>query len=258
MINSATEFYFQPYLIESKKQTLFDINLSSLLAQTTQYKIVLLRGFPALTRDELLNYCASQAKLLHWDFGPVMEMRPSPDAKNYLFTHGDVPLHWDGAFHQEPRFLFFHCLQAPAENTGGETLFVNTEKVWQQATTEQQRQWLDYELSFSTEKLAHYGGQIKRKLIAKHPDTGQTLMRFAEPVGEDYLNPVTVNIVNKSDSESKAIIKEISRLMHDSHACYQHQWQTGDYLIADNFSLLHGRNAFSQITPRHLRRIQIL
>jgi alpha-ketoglutarate-dependent taurine dioxygenase len=257
MINSL-KLPFQPFFVKNNKQSLSKISLTSLLAQTTQDKIIVLRGFPTLTRDELLNYCASQTKLLHWDFGPVMEMQPRQDTKNYLFTHGDVPLHWDGAFHQEPRFLFFHCLQAPAQNTGGETLFVNTESVWKHAATKQKKQWLDYELSFSTEKLAHYGGNIKRKLIVKHPNTSQIIMRFAEPVGEDYLNPVEVNVINKTKEESEVIIQGISRLIRAPQFCYQHQWQTGDYLIADNFSLLHGRNAFSQVTPRHLRRIQIL
>ncbi|MGQ3887893.1 TauD/TfdA family dioxygenase [Legionella sp. CNM-1927-20] len=259
MSTVPVEFSFQPYLIEHKNQnSLVNFNLQDLLSQARRHKVVLLRGFTALTRDELLNYCSSQAALLHWDFGPVMEMRPNIDAKNYLFTHGDVPLHWDGAFYQEPRFLFFHCLQAPEQNTGGETLFVNTEAVWNEALEQQKQEWLTYELTFSTEKLAHYGGHIKRKFITKHPDTAKTIMRFAEPVGEDYLNPVKVNIINKLEEESLKILKTISLLMRQPRYCYQHQWQTGDYLIADNFSLLHGRNAFNQVTPRHLRRIQIL
>ncbi|STX50383.1 pyoverdine biosynthesis protein PvcB [Legionella busanensis] len=259
MITLPIEIPFHPYLIENRNQkSLADFNLNNLLEETRRHKIILLRGFEALTRDELLNYCSSQAKLLHWDFGPVMEMQPDVNAKNYLFTHSDVPLHWDGAFYQEPHFLFFHCLEAPKQNTGGETLFVNTETVWNDASDEQKQAWLNYELTFSTEKLAHYGGHIKRKLIAKHPDTAKTIMRFAEPVGEDYLNPVEVNVINKSKNESLSILQSISHLMRNPQYCYQHQWQTGDYLIADNFSLLHGRNAFSEVTPRHLRRIQIL
>ncbi|WP_419420125.1 TauD/TfdA family dioxygenase [Legionella sp. D16C41] len=250
---------FHSYIFTKEQvNCLADINLTEILKKVRRHKIVLFRGLPTLTREQLLTYCSSQAKLLHWDFGPVMEMRPDLKAKNYLFTHGDVPLHWDGAFYQEPRFLFFHCLQAPKQHTGGETLFVNTEAVWQDATEQQRQQWLTYELTFATEKLAHYGGHIKRNLIARHPDTQQTIIRFAEPVGEDYLNPVEVSVINKSHAESEAIIKNISQLMRNPRYCYQHQWQTGDYLLADNFSLLHGRNAFSEITPRHLRRIQIL
>lgn len=250
---------FHPYLIENQaEQCLTQLNLDFLLKKTTEHKLTLLRGFPALAGDKLMHYCASQATLLHWEFGPVMEMKPSADAKNYLFTHGDVPLHWDGAFYQEPRFLVFHCLQAPLNNTGGETLFVNTEQFWQEAEAGQKSQWADYELSYSTAKLAHYGGQIKQKLVAKHPDTDRIILRFAEPVGEDYLNPVDVCILGKTQSQSNVILNALSQAIRKSRYCYQHTWQTGDYLIADNFSLLHGRNAFSRVTPRHLRRIQII
>jgi alpha-ketoglutarate-dependent taurine dioxygenase len=224
----------------------------------TQYKIVLLRGFTPLERNDLLHYCQNQAQLLSWDFGPVMEMKVDEAPKNYLFTEGDVPLHWDGAFHQEPRFLFFNCLQAPIPGSGGETVFANTERVWQAASKEQKNEWRHLSLSFHTEKLAHYGGSITRNLVNKHPDTQQIILRFAEPVDEDYLNPVEVKIMGKNDHESKVILSSLSEYMRMPQHMYQHQWQQGDFLLADNFSLLHGRNSFHQHSPRHLRRIQIL
>lgn len=259
MISSIREQPFQPYLLASTAhQQLTELSLVALLNQVTQHKIVLLRGFDSISRDELLHYCQSQAQLLAWHFGPVMEMKVDATPKNYLFTEGDVPLHWDGAFHQEPRFLLFHCIQAPLAKNGGETLFVNTEKVWQAASKSQQREWQGYSLSYRTEKLAHYGGSFTRPLVNTHPDTLATLLRFAEPVGEDYLNPVQVQVEDKSPATSRAILSNLSQAMRSPTALYAHQWQTGDFLVADNFSLLHGRNAFSQHSPRHLRRIQIL
>ncbi len=250
---------FKPYLLESSlRQDLTDENFKQILTLVRRHHLVIFRGFPALSRDDLLQFCKKNAGLVSWEFGEVMEMKVSKHAENYLFTEGDVPLHWDGAFHQEPRFLLFHCIDAPKPNTGGETLFVNTNMVWKSATASQRAFWSDLQLQFSTEKKAHYGGQITAKLVQKHPDTRQTILRFAEPVGEDYLNPVDVQVVGKHALESKTILTEMSQNMRQPHCCYVHQWQQGDYLIADNFSLLHGRNAFTKHTPRHLRRIQIL
>ena len=45
--------------------------------------------------------------LLEWDFGPIMEMKFSASAKNYLFSEEEVPFHWDGAFLKEPKYLIF-------------------------------------------------------------------------------------------------------------------------------------------------------
>lgn len=258
-MNDVNANNFLPLVIENKEnRCLSELPLDNLLASATQNKLIVLRGFMPLCRETLLNWCQSQARLLSWDFGPVMEMRVDKETKNYLFTDGDVPLHWDGAFYQEPRFLFFHCLQAPAPDTGGETLFVDTERVWACASDEDKREWAACELSFSTEKLAHYGGHISLPLVNQHPGTSKTVLRFAEPVGDDYLNPVTVSVMGKTAAESTALLAGISKKMRLNQHCYQHVWQGGDYLIADNFSLLHGRNAFCKSTARHLRRIQIL
>jgi alpha-ketoglutarate-dependent taurine dioxygenase len=251
---------FKPYFVHSQSQgrSLSKFKLSTLLDLVTEHKLLILKGFKAMEREELLSYCQEQASLLSWEFGPVMEMKVDKNTKNYLFTEGDVPLHWDGAFHQEPRFLFFQCIEAPLTSMGGETLFVNTESVWKSASQSKQKRWLQHQLQFTTEKLAHYGGSIQRHLVSKHPQTGNTILRFAEPVGEDYLNPVEVKVVDKESKESEAILTDISQCMRKPTATHFHQWEQGDYLIADNFSLLHGRNAFKQETPRHLRRIQIL
>jgi len=202
---------FKPHIIHSNKP-LSDFALPNLLQQVMQHKIILLRDTPALTRDELLSYCQQNAQLLSWDFGAVMDMKVDEPAKNYLFTAGDVPLHWDGAFYQEPRFLLFQCIEAPEAGSGGETLFVNTERVWQESSEQQKKQWSDYSFTFQTEKLAHYGGAISRPMINQHPATGEIILRFAEPVGEDYLNPVTVALVNKTARESARIIQQISAL----------------------------------------------
>ncbi|MDP1604321.1 MAG: TauD/TfdA family dioxygenase [Legionella sp.] len=247
---------FTPHVITSSNQSLESV--PELLSQVSTHKLVLLRGFTALEKEQLLAFCQSLGALLSWDFGPVMEMRVNKDTKNYLFTEGDVPLHWDGAFYQEPRFLVFHCIQAPLPDAGGETVFVDTESVWENLDEKTKALWKRYQLTFSTEKLAHYGGNITRNLVNKHPERERTILRFAEPVGEDYLNPVDVSIVNKNHAESEAILTEIREIMRHRQYCYAHTWQTGDYLIADNRSLLHGRNAFNAHSPRHLRRIQIL
>jgi alpha-ketoglutarate-dependent taurine dioxygenase len=40
---------------------------------------------------------------------------------------------------------------------------------------------------------------------------------------------------------------------------YRHTWQNGDFLIADNACLLHGRSRFNTAeVTRHIKRINIM
>lgn len=222
-------------------------------------KLVLFRGFARLKRDALLEFCRSYpaADLLHWENGPVMEMRVEPKARNYLFTREAVPFHWDGAFHKVPSYLVFNCLEAPTGRSGGETLFCNTEQLWEKANKKEKDLWSTLRLTYRTEKLAHYGGVFTVEMVQKHPLLGHPILRFAEPV-ETELNPVCLTVDGLSTKDLSEFVSEMRRRIYDPKICYRHEWRDGDVLIADNHALLHGRNAFEKDCPRHLRRVQIL
>jgi alpha-ketoglutarate-dependent taurine dioxygenase len=50
----------------------------------------------------------------------------------------------------------------------------------------------------------------------------------------------------------------LRKTLYNPHHLYAHAWQTGDVVIADNYTLLHGREAFTSGASRHLRRVHIL
>lgn len=237
------------------RQILEPAQLKALL-QT--HHILLFQGFPALEKEMLVEYAESIDPVLAWDFGKVMEMQVKADAQNYLFTTNSVPFHWDGAFHQVPRYLLFHCIEAPLKHAGGETLFTNTQQIWENTSFLQQQEWQTLHLCYETEKLAHYGGRITQPLVAQHPDTGKTILRFAEPVPSSFKNPVKVSVEGYSPETSEQLIQDIAQTCYDPRYCYTHCWEENDLLLADNYALIHGRHAFKEFSPRHLRRIQIL
>ncbi len=222
-------------------------------------KLVLLRGFDELPREELLAFCTEYpgGGLLHWESGPVMEMKESPDAKNYLFSNERVPFHWDGAFHKEPGYLVFNCIEAPPKGAGGETLFSDTETIWEKASPEERRLWSGIRLTYETGKLAHYGGKITVPMAQRHPRTRHPILRFAEEVTTE-LNPVSLSVDGIPDESKARFLSSMKEIIYSPEYCYRHQWTKGDLLIADNHALLHGRNAFVRDCARHLRRIQIL
>jgi alpha-ketoglutarate-dependent taurine dioxygenase len=204
-----------------------------------------------LAQKESLKVGEIENKLLHWDFGPVMSMKFDPAAKNYLFSSGAVPFHWDGAFFKEPQTLLFYCTESEGE--GGETLFVNTEKVWESLSDAEQKECEGITLNYETSKVAHYGGKITLPLVKKHPLTGKTILRMAEQV-ETELNPVSLKIEGTLDP--KGFYDRMVKKLYE-HS-FHHQWQRGDLLLVDNHTFLHGRRPLLGNKTRSFKRIQIL
>lgn len=216
-----------------------------------------LRGVEDLEDEQLTRLAEGfsdrpSRKLLEWDFGHLMRMRLDPAAPNYLFSAEAVPLHWDGAFHEEPRYLLFFCDESRGE--GGETLFVDTRAILRDASPEVVSTWEGVTLTYTTEKLAHYGGTFSTKVVREHPFTGERVLRFAEAVATDK-NPVTVEV---DGSDDPAFYDSLASWVTAPEYTLEHRWEAGDLLLVDNHAFLHGRRALGANTGRSFRRIQVL
>jgi alpha-ketoglutarate-dependent taurine dioxygenase/4-hydroxybenzoate polyprenyltransferase len=220
------------------------------------HRVVVLRGLAPFRKEELPLAARRLGPLQAWPFGSVNELRPSKKAKNYLYTDRAVPLHWDGAFAgRAPHYLFFHCVSAAPE---GRTVFVDTTRVWKEADEGARDRWRALAFEYETERIAHYGGRFTARVVDRHPATGETVLRFAEPV--DDLNPVRVRGIGLSPLESASMITELRSSLRRPDAVLEHAWRSGDVVIADNHALLHGRRSFRASGPavRHIRRVNVL
>ncbi len=236
-------------------------SIKPLLQDMTRDGWALVRDFPPLDRDQFLAFCREAGKgetdpTLHWGFGPVMDLKVDETAKNYLFTHEAVPFHWDGVFFEVPSVLVFHCLEAPARGAGGQTLFTHAEKLYGAIPETTRHFWRNARVTYTTEKVAHYGGTTTVPLFGVHPHKGTPVVRFAERV-TTAKNPVGMTISGVDAATAQAIELFLTNAMYDDRFCYAHEWKPGDLLLADNHALMHGRRAFTQNSPRHIRRIQL-
>ncbi len=217
-----------------------------------------LSSVEALTDDELVEFSESLSevksgpKLLEWDFGKIMRMKYDSSAANYLFSSEKVPLHWDGPFHVEPRYLIFFC--DTSAGSDGATVFVDTEAILKDLPPETIETYRKITLTYTTEKKAHYGGQFSTKVVAEHPFHNRPVLRFAEVVETD-LNPVELTV---DGSENPHFYQELEELVTSPKYRYEHNWVAGDLLVVDNHSYLHGRNALGDNLGRSFRRIQVL
>ena len=224
-----------------------------------EHKLVVLRGYRLLSRAQFVDFGCSfdpgGSRLLEWPTGPIMDVAIDDKAVNYLFSREKVPFHWDGFFNIEPSYLVFQCVEAP--RGGGATLFVDAAKVWDLADADRRRVWEEVELTYVTEKKAHYGGTATLPLVRRHPVTGRMTLRYAEPAAT-ALNPLTVSSDGLSEKALESLIEDLRARLYDARVCHGHSWRTGDVAVADNQALLHGRTAIEDGAPRHLRRVQIL
>jgi alpha-ketoglutarate-dependent taurine dioxygenase len=218
-------------------------------------RVVVLRGFAPLVGNEFPDFCRRFGELQEWDFGVVNNLRVDPQAENYLYTNRAVPFHWDGAFAgQIPHYIIFHCDAALADG-GGETLFTDTLRLLAAAPVGLLEIWRKVDITYTTEKVVHYGGSFNSQLIDGHPVSGKEILRFAEPVFD--LNPVRLEIHGLSDFAETDFLADLRERLRDRAFCYQHSWSSGDVVIADNYVLLHGRREFAQAGKRQIRRVNV-
>jgi alpha-ketoglutarate-dependent taurine dioxygenase len=233
------------------------LSVPAVRSWVAEHRLLVLRGFADPADDEMLAFCRGLGEVLEWEFGSVNELQVRPDTKNYLYTNREVPFHWDGAFvGRVPHYIFFHCRVAPPPGSGGETTFCDTTRLLRLVTAEERARWEQVRITYSTDKVVHYGGSFTSPLLASHPVSGETVLRFAEPV-ED-LNPVHLAIEGVPAAEQQAFLRRMHEWLNDPAVCCAHPWQKGDVVLADNHALLHGRRAFAQPAARHLRRVNIL
>ncbi|MCA9489497.1 MAG: TauD/TfdA family dioxygenase [Myxococcales bacterium] len=218
-----------------------------------EHRVVVIRGLAALDKRHLPLAARRLGPLQAWSFGAVNVLKVDPDKQNYLFTEGEVPLHWDGAFKGEiPSTLMFRCVEAPPDGAGGATVFVDGARVWEGLDEPTRQRWSRACFRYATERVVHYGGTFDADLVSRHPTTGATTLRFAEPV--EGLNPVTVEALH----EGSPTVAEVASALADPAIRLAHHWRVGDVLLADNHALLHGRDAFVAHAPRELHRVNVL
>ncbi|MEO6951398.1 MAG: TauD/TfdA family dioxygenase [Polyangia bacterium] len=234
-----------------------ELDVAQLVRWLDEHRVVQLRGIQREEAHALATACRRLGPLQPWSFGAVHELKQVERTDNYLYTEHAVPLHWDGAFADAvPHWLVFQCVRAPPDDAGGETVFVDTLRVLARADVAQRERWRRARVRYTTEKKAHYGGSFVSPVIAKHPTLGVDVIRYAEPVHD--LNPVCVEPVDQTPDAAAALRAELSSALAAADATLSLSWQEGDFVIADNHALLHGRRAFAQGAPRHLQRVNVL
>ncbi len=239
-----------------------DLDVAELRDIVRREHLIVLRGFRTfIGSEELSDYCGRWGEISIWPFGKVLELVERNNPEDHIFDNNYVPLHWDGMYRpQVPEFQVFHCVRAPGAGQGGRTTFSNTVLALDRASAERRRLWSQVTGSYQR-KMEFYDSKTLSPIIDTHPLRGFSVIRYNEPPREGFgpfVNPPILEFSGVAGDELVEFHRSLREALYAPENFYAHEWQEGDLVVADNFSLLHGREAFETKTPRHLRRVHVL
>lgn len=239
-----------------------DLNVAHLRDLIRQEHLIVLRGFNTFQNTKsFLKFCEVWGEISIWPFGKVLELIEQDNPEDHIFDHSYIPLHWDGMYRtQIPEFQIFHCVKAPLPWQGGRTTFSNTILALKYASSESKKLW-NKVTGIYQRKMTFYNSKTVSPIINKHPHKDFSVIRYSEPPSLDkghFVNPPELEFNGVSLDELESFHHSLKQALYAQSSFYAHEWQTRDVVIADNFSLLHGREAFVSQSPRHLQRVHIL
>lgn len=238
------------------------LNIERLRQLFWQKQLVVLRGFNTFqSTDDFSNYCEQWGEVSIWPFGRVLELIEQENPKDHIFDNHYVPLHWDGMYRpQVPEYQIFHCVKAPLPGQGGRTTFSNTLLVLKNASSEEKNLWKKVTGRYKRQ-MEFYNSKTLSPVITRHPQRNLSVIRYNEPHSQDqghFINPPELEFKGLGHNELHIFHQSLKDALYAPGNFYAHEWQTGDIVIADNFSLLHGREGFVSKSPRHLQRVHVL
>ena len=237
------------------------LDASALRTLLRRHRLLLLRGFHSPdTAAALADYGERWGPIAVWPFGKVLELVQHESPDDHVFDHSAMPLHWDGMYRpQVPELQILQCLQAPPPSAGGRTLFSHSARALQEAAPAIRRLW-EGATGRYVRRSVHYDSHTEAPLVTLHPTEGHGVIRYCEPDPAEagYLNPSEIGFVGLEGEAAARLHGTLAAALRAPSCLLAHAWQAGDVVIADNHTLLHGREAFTAGAPRHLRRVHVL
>jgi alpha-ketoglutarate-dependent taurine dioxygenase len=243
------------------RDDLRDLSVDLLRELLWREHLLVLRGFRFFDSPENLpDYCERWGEISIWPFGKVLELIERENPEDHIFDNNYVPLHWDGMYRpQVPEFQIFHCVRAPLAGQGGRTTFSNTILALENAPASAKAIW-NKVIGCYQRKMEFYDSKSVSPVITSHPRSGVPVIRYNEPPQSevDFVNPPFLQFSGVEAEVLAEFHRGLRAALYASSNFYAHEWREGDLVIADNYSLLHGREAFVSQAPRHLRRVHVL
>jgi alpha-ketoglutarate-dependent taurine dioxygenase len=238
------------------------LKIPELRALLEREHLIVLRGFKTFeSKDEFADYCGHWGEISIWPFGKVLELIEQENPDDHIFDHNYVPLHWDGMYRpQVPELQIFHCVSSPGVDNGGRTTFSNTALAFERASPKDRNLWAQATGVYQR-KMEFYHSKTEAPVVTEHPVRGYPVIRYCEPPKRgdaSFVNHSDYAFHGVAEGGGDELERSLRRALYSPDNFYAHEWHKGDVVISDNYTLLHGREAFTSGAPRHLRRVHVL
>lgn len=238
-----------------------EIDIDALRRAHSEEPLMVLRGFKTFNNSsEFADYCDTWGEVSIWPFGKVLELKEHNNPEDHIFDSSYIPLHWDGMYRPHvPEYQIFHCMIPPLQKHGGRTIFSNTVTALSDISP-QLRSLLNKTTGIYQRKMAFYESKTLSPIIMKHPQHDYSVIRYNEPHTGDngrLINPPKQHFIGVQKDQLNHLHHHLKKILYSDKHCYAHVWQAQDVVIANNFTLLHGREAFTTQSPRYIQRVHI-
>lgn len=253
-----------------------------------EFGLIVLRGFKKFeTEEKMLEFYNSRAEngILNWSFGPVHKVTPKENMAGYVNSYEGIPIHFDLVAppkymeisqdtHSYSDFIcrefLLYCKMIDSVDEDGATTFVDARGAVLALTGSKMKEWQGTTLSYETKlklesnKELYFGGTrntYEYPLVLQCPWTGHNVLRWWEswtekdhPASSQHNWSVVKSTPEAVERSPEEVEEEVKKLALDERFFFAHSYQEGDQAYVNNYTVLHGRNGFSN--GRELWRVQ--
>ncbi len=160
------------------------------------------------------------------------------------FVNAGQAWHSDGSIYNKAMHLSIFTIDTIPDD-GAATYFTSLKKALHRLPADVKKQ-LEH-------TQADYGKMYKpHPAIWQHPVTGTEVLHISEGIKGQFMD--TVSRAHFSEEENQKMDQLLHELLWETGTYYQHQWQKGDLLIADNYAVAHYAQPSDSNTLRVLHR----
>ncbi|WP_394747580.1 TauD/TfdA dioxygenase family protein [Spongiimicrobium salis] len=192
-------------------------------------QLIVLRGKRKWTEQEQTNFTQNLGTLeLPITYSvPSSQIFEEKEKRTFVKESGHM-WHSDRSYHQNPSHLsIFQMVEIPKNGTT--TSFISLIESYNDLSETAKVEWNRY--------YTEYANSVIHPILWQHPFNGKNTIYF--DFGFVSIMTDTCQTNSLPLKKANAILNQLNTIFSNQPSIYEHQWNTGDILIVDNYAAAH-------------------